>query len=103
MVNLLSESEEKVDDTQSDSEHETSLNDLHEFIDVSFYATLVSKIKSEVKLALDEFVNHDCIQNLKYTNEKNEMSSKDNKCLPDLITILNTFLRVTRYNQKTKL
>ena len=53
VVNLLSESEEKVDDTQSGSEHETSLNDLHEFIDVSFYATLVSKIKSEVKLALD--------------------------------------------------
>ena len=45
---------------------------------------------------MDEFVNHDCIQNLKYTNEKNEMSSKDNKCLPDLITILKdeiTFLR----------
>ena len=59
VVNLLSESEEKVDDTQSGSEHETSLNDLHEFID-SFYATLVSKIKSEVKLALEEFVNHDC-------------------------------------------
>ena len=72
------------------------MNDLHEFIDVSFYATLVSKIKSEVKLALNEFVNHDCIQNLKYTDEKNEMSSKDNKCLPDLITILKdeiTFLR----------
>ena len=30
---------------------------------------------------MHEFVNHDAIQNLKYTNEKNETSLKD-KCLP---------------------
>ena len=89
---MTSQGDQKVENIIS-SEHETSFNALHEFIDDSFYSTLIKKIKSEVKLAMHEFVNHDAIQ--KYTNEKNETSLKD-KCLPDLITTLKdqiTFLR----------
>ena len=92
VVNLTSQGDQKVENIIS-SEHETSFNALHEFIDDSFDSTLIKKIKSEVKLAMQEFVNHDAIQ--KYTNEKNETSLKD-KCLPDLITTLKdqiTFLR----------
>ena len=85
VVDLTSQGEEKVENIKS-CEHETSFNALHEFIDDTFYSTLIRKIKSEVKLAMHEFVNHDAIQNLKYTNEKNE-AIKD-KCLPDLITTL---------------
>ena len=91
---MTSQGDQKVENIIS-SEHETSFNALHEFIDYSFYSTLIKKIKSEVKLAMHEFVNHDAIQNLKYTNEKKETSLKD-KCLPDLITTLKdqvTFLR----------
>ena len=94
VVDLTSQGDEQVENIRS-SEHETSFNALHEFIDDSFYSTLIRKIKSEVKLAMHEFVNHDAIQNLKYTNEKNETSLKD-KCLADLITTLKdqiTFLR----------
>ena len=77
VMDLTSQGDEKVENIIS-SEHETSFNALHEFIDDSFYSTLIKKIKSEVKLAMHEFVNYDAIQNLKYTNEKNETSLKDN-------------------------
>ena len=49
VVNLLSENEEKVDDTQSGSEHETSLNDLHEFIDV-ILLSYVTRYNQKTKL-----------------------------------------------------
>ena len=87
VVDLTSQGEEKFDNKKS-CEHERSSNVLHEFIDETFCSTLISKIKSEVKLAMHEFVNHDAIQNLKYTNEKTETSLKDITTLKDQITFL---------------
>ena len=37
---------------------------------------------------MNESIEHDYIENVKHTNDKNRITSKDNKCLEDLITIL---------------
>ena len=37
---------------------------------------------------MNESIKHDYIENVKHTNDKNGITSKDNKCLEDLITIL---------------
>ena len=80
---LSSDSDEILDSTKCDSENEHNFNALHEFIDDRFYSILVNKIISEVKLALNESIKHDYIENVKHTNDKNEITSKDNKCLED--------------------
>ena len=54
VLDLVSEGEEIISDVTNDSEHVANLNALQDFIDEKFYLTLVNKIKSEVKLALND-------------------------------------------------
>ena len=64
IVDLSPEDEEIINIAQqvnSGSEPESSFNALQEFIDERFYSTLINKIKSEIKLALNESLNHDSI------------------------------------------
>ena len=64
VVELISEGEQIVNDEKNDSEHVSSFNALHEFIDEKFHTILSNKIKSEVKLALNELINHDKTYNI---------------------------------------
>ena len=47
VVDLSPEGEETVDNTKRVSEHEANFNALHEFIDETFYTTLVCKVSFE--------------------------------------------------------
>ena len=65
IVDISPEDEEIINSAQtvnSGSEPESSFNALQEFIDERFYSTLINKIKSEIKLELNESLNHDSIQ-----------------------------------------
>ena len=52
---------------------------LHEFIDEKFHTILSNKIKSEVKLALNELINNDSIQNIKHNNHSNNINDNNLK------------------------
>ena len=89
MVELISEGEQIVNDVKNDSEHVSSCHALHEFIDEKFHTILSNKIKSEVKLALNELINHDFIQNIQHNNNSsNGFNLKENKSMDDLISTL---------------
>ena len=69
IADLSPEDEEIINITQkvnSGSETESSFNALQQFIDERFYSTLINKIESQIKLALNESLNHDSIQILDY-------------------------------------
>ena len=78
VLDLASEGEEIISDVTSDSEHVSNLNALQDFIDEKFYITFVNKIKSEVKLALNDSRNLDFIQDIKHNNRKemNKMKAR---------------------------
>ena len=62
VVDLIAEDEQINNEEKNDSEHVSSFNALHEFIEEKFHTILNNKIKSEVKLALNELINNDSIQ-----------------------------------------
>ena len=79
-----------------------SFNALDEFIDERFYSILINKIKSEVKLALNDTINNETIQNVNHINNKNEMNLKENKRLEDLITTLKEEIKFLRNEMESK-
>ena len=91
VVDLIAEDEQINNEEKNDPEHVSSFNALHEFIDEEFHTILSNKIKSEVKLALNELINNDSTQNIKHNNHSNNINDnnlKENKSIDDLISTL---------------
>ena len=59
-----------------DSKQENSFNALHDFIDEKSYSVLINKIKSEIKLALNDALSYDTIKSIKQANN----NKNENKC-----------------------
>ena len=87
---------------KSDWEDDSNFNALYDFIDEKFYSTLVSKIKTEVKLALNEALNVNISHSIKQTDNKNVMDFNENKCLKELITTLKEEINLLRNEMDSK-
>ena len=98
IIDSPSEVEGRNNIVNRDSEHENSFNALHDFIDEKFYSVLINKIKTEIKLALNDGLSHDTIKSIKQTNN----NKNENKCFDELIATLKDEIKFLRNELNSK-
>ena len=64
IIDSPSEGEGRNSIVNRNSEHENSFNALPDFIDEKFYSVLINKIKTEIKLALNDALSYDTIKSI---------------------------------------